>query len=137
MSKFWTVVTILAITALVFLAVEKQGNEGISFTDLETECRYDMDKSTSIGLDGDKITFSGYFQTNSPEANLNYRYTKSGSDIELDIVTSDSMIPDSFYDSCLASAVYEAETRPLESGEYTVTVYHDGIKQKDVGIRVK
>lgn len=137
MSKFWTVVTILLITGIVLLAVDRQQTDGIEFTDLETECRYDTASNTDVGLEHNRITFSGYFQTDSPEANLDYRYSVSDSNIELDITTRDSILPESFYDTCLASVVYDAETQRLEPGEYTVNVYHDGVKQDKSVIRVK
>jgi hypothetical protein len=137
MSKFWTVVTILLITGIVLLAVDRQQTDGIKFTELETECRYDTANMSSVGLDSNRITFSGYFQTNSPEANLDYRYSISDSNIELDIITRDSIIPESFQNTCLASVVYEAETQRLEEGDYTVSVYHEGVRKEKSVIRVK
>ncbi len=137
MSKFWTVVTILLITGLVLLAVDRAEAPEINFSDLETECRYDTTPSTDIGLSGDQITFSGRFNAPNPSDAPDYSYRKSGSNINLDITTKDSMVPDSFYNNCLASVVYEAETGSLEPGDYNVNLYHNGNLREKVVIRVK
>lgn len=136
MSKFWSVVTLLLVVCIGLLIFDGSDKE-VSFSDLETECRYDTASNTNVGLENNRITFSGYFQTDSPEANLNYRYSVSDSNIELDIITRDSVLPESFYDTCLASVVYEAETQRLKPGDYTVNVYYNGVKQDKSVIRVK
>jgi len=139
MSKFWAVVTILFMTAIILLAVERQENPSeITFSDLETECRYDTDNSTSIGLEHNRITFSGRFIAANPDTNLDYSYSISDSNsINLDIITRDSVVPNRFAGNCLGSVIYDAKTQPLEEGNYTVTVHHDGDRQERVGIRVK
>lgn len=138
MTKFWTVVTALLIIGIGFLAMERLGEQQVNFSDLETECRYDRVSSTDIGVENSQITFSGNFEADSPEANLDYRYSISNSNnIELNIITRNSIVTDSFYNSCLASVVYEAETEKLESGIYSVKVYHNGEKQERVKIRIK
>ena len=139
MSKFWAVVTVILIVGITLLAVDKgETAPGVNFSDLETECRYDTGNSTDIGLDNRRITFDGRFQTESTNTRLDYSYSLSGSNnIQLNIVTRDSIIPDSFVDGCLGSVVYEAETQPLEEGNYVVTVLHDGERQERVGIKVE
>lgn len=137
MSKFWAVVTVLFFTALGALAANIDYNSGISFTDLETECRYDISPTNTIGLNGDRITFSGRFNTPNPNTATDYSYSRSGSNVKLDITTRNSMIPDTFYNNCLASVVYEGETESLEPGDYNVKLYHKGDLAKRVTIRVK
>lgn len=139
MSKFWTVVTIILITGIALLAVDRdEAAPGVDFSDLETECRYDTGNNTAIGLDSKRITFNGRFQTESTNTRLDYDYSVSKpNNIRLNIITRDSIIPDSFVDNCLGSVVYEAETQPLEQGNYVVTVLHDGERQERVGIKVE
>jgi len=138
MSKFWTVVTIIFVTAIMLLALDVDQTPDIAFSDLETECRYDKAGNMDIGLDGRQITFSGRFNTPNSNTNLDYSYRLTESNkIRLNIITRDSIIPDSFYDNCLASVVYEAKTESLEPGDYSVTVSHNGNVQKKSGIRVK
>lgn len=138
MSKFWTVVTLLLVLGLVLIAVDRVSAPGVNFSDLETECRYDTGNSTNIGVEHKRVTFSGRFTTPSPNTDLSYRYSISDSkNIELNIVTEESIIPDSFVDSCLASVVYDASTDRLEEGNYTVNLYHNGDRQEEVGIRIK
>lgn len=139
MTKFWTVVTLLLVVALGLVAVNWLDQpRKINFSDLETECRYDRGNTTFVSAEDNVVTFSGYFSTASPEANLDYKYSISDSnDIELDIIARDSIMPDRFYNSCLASVVYEAETVPLDSGRYTVTVRHNGVEQEKVRVRIE
>lgn len=137
MSKFWNVVTILLLTGLVLLAVDRAEAPEVSFSDLETECRYDTSPSSNIGLDGDRITFSGRFNAANPGNAPDYSYRRSGSNINLDITTGDSIIPDSFYNNCLASVVYEGETESLEPGHYNVNLRFNGELRESVVIRVK
>jgi len=138
MSKFWTVVTIIFVTAIMLLALNVDQTPSISFSDLETECRYDKSGNMDIGLEGRQITFSGRFNTPNPNTNLDYSYRVTESnEIRLNIITTNSMVPDSFYDNCLASVVYEAKTASLEPGDYSVTVSHNGNVRKKAGIRIK
>ena len=138
MTKFWSVVTVIFLTSIVLLVTNMPGNTGISFTDLETECRYDRGNMTNIGLEGQRITFSGHFNTPNPNTNLDYSYDVSSSNqVSLNVFTSDTLIPDTFYDSCLASVVYDFRTDRLENGNYTVSVYHNGDIQDRVRIRIK
>lgn len=137
MSKFWSVVTVLFFVAVTALAANIQDGSEISFTDLETECRYDTSPTNTIGLNGDRITFSGRFNTPNPSTATDYKYSRSGSNIELDITTGNSMIPETFFNNCLASVVYEGETDSLEPGDYNVKLYHKGNLAERVTIRVK
>lgn len=138
MSKFWSVVTVLFITAIALLVVDRAEEPRVTFSDLETECRYDTGNSTDIGLEGRQITFSGRFTVSSPNANLDYSYQVTDSNsIRLNVIASDSVIPDMFVDNCLGSVIYDAKTERLEQGNYTVTLAHNGERQERVGIRVK
>ena len=137
MTKFWPVVTMILVLGIGMIVVEGANTDGIKFTDLETECRYDTTSESKIGLEDNRITFSGHFETNSPEANMKYSFQKENSQIKLDIIPRNSILPDSFYGTCLASAVYEGHTQELEPGDYTVSLYHDGERQQKSVIRVK
>lgn len=140
MSKFWTVVTLLLLIGIALLALEQPSTDTdrISFSDLETECRFDRGETVDIGLNPDNsLSFSGYFPTGSTEADLDYEYKVSNSSVELNIISRDSVTPDDFFDTCLASVVYDARTEPLQSGRYKVTVLHDGEREKEAVIRIK
>lgn len=137
MTKFWPVVTIILILGIGMIVVEAANSDGIKFTDLETECRYDTTSESNIGLENNRITFSGHFQTDSPEANMKYNFQMENSQIKLNIVPKNSILLDTFYDTCLASAVYEGHTQKLEPGDYTVSLYHDRERQEKSVIRIK
>lgn len=124
MSKFWAGVGLLLVTGLAITLIPS--GDGINFTDLETECRYDRDSVTDIGLEHSRMSFSGHFPVESPEEDLTYRYSVSGDEINLNIRSSEAAPLTDFYDTCKAVAVYDAETERLEPGTYMVTVKHDG-----------
>lgn len=125
MSKFWSVATVLFVTALALMASANGPDRGISFSDLETECRYDKDSDMNIGLEGQKLVFNGYFPVKSTEADLNSKYSVDGDEITLNIKVSNSEEPSSFWNKCYGTAVYDAKTSKLQKGSYTVTVMHD------------
>lgn len=134
MSKFWAACGLLLVVGigLTFLP----SGDGINFTDLETECQYDRGSNSDIDLNHRRMSFSGYYPVESPEANLNYDYSISGDEITLNIRSSDTAPLTDFYNTCNAVAVYDAETDRLESGSYMVTVNHDGERADRKVIRV-
>ena len=111
--------------------------DGINFTDLETECRYDRGSTADIDLEHSRMSFSGYFPVESPEEDLTYRYSVSGDEINLNIRSSDAAPLTQFYNTCKAVAVYDAETERLDPGTYMVTVKHDGERAERKVINVR
>lgn len=138
MSKFWTVAALLLVGALALLVTDTdEADEGISFTDLETECRYDRAAETNIELRGKRLMFSGNFPTENPHTGLGYDYTVSGSNIRLNIVSRDRTPLESFFNTCKASVIYSAETDRLEEGRYMVTVLHNRERKERVIIGIR
>lgn len=126
MAKFWGGVFVLAIIAVGFLAAESAArNSSITFTDLETECRYDRGQDVEINLRNNRLYFNGHFPVNNPNANLNYRY-RQGDKIVLNVKSSRTSVPSPFFNDCLGSAIYKAHTSDLKPGDYTVIVKHNG-----------
>lgn len=137
MTKFWFVVTALLLTGIGLLVFAPEEDPGINFTDLETECRYDRGTSSVVDLTKDNsLSFEGYFPTESPGASMGYSYSQSEDRVTLNIQTSDSVLPTTFWDTCKASVIYSAETQSLQDGSYLVTVQHNGqtVDQKVIKI---
>ena len=138
MSKFWAIATVLLLTGVSLLVLgPMQEGVPISFTDLETECQYDRGSELDIGLEGDSVTFSGQFPVGTVNTDLDYSYTVSGSDIRLNIIADSQEVPADFFNTCKGIVIYDAETHALEPGNYTVTVLHDGVREKRIGIGIR
>jgi len=131
MSRFWPVVTIVFLVALVLLALHfDQGS--LNIHDLETECRFDSGQSSNIGLsDAGAVTFNGAFFVDNPDSELDYGYTRNGGQITLNVRASNTPLPDSYVDNCKGIARYSASTEPLPPGSYTVTLQHNGKTVKE------
>ncbi|MFB6158409.1 MAG: hypothetical protein ABEJ95_01975 [Candidatus Nanohalobium sp.] len=126
MTRFWTGVGAVSVVALlaVFAAA---GGSNLEVNDLETECRGDRGVYTVIELHPDNsMSFKGYFPVENPEADLRYSYSRSADSIVLDVRSEGAVAPESFWNTCLASAVYDFDTSRLEEGRYSVEVRHNG-----------
>lgn len=142
MSTFWNFVAAIFIIAVVLLAADMTTDNGFStdseirFTDLETECRYDRRPVAEVGSEGNSITFQGGFHVPEPSQGIDYDYSKSGNQVDLNIFTGNSTPLNDYSGTCAGLAVYDGKTRSLDPGLYYVTVRHDGEKVKEVGIRI-
>ncbi|QKQ98574.1 hypothetical protein GKQ38_03550 [Candidatus Nanohaloarchaea archaeon] len=138
MNRFWLVTGGVLVLALAFLALETP-SEQINFTDLETECRYDRTTGFDISLKpGNVLAFSGHYPVNNTEADLSYRYSRSGDTIKLDIIAkNETQAPANYFNSCLASVVYKAQTSSIPDGRYDVILKHDGqrVEHQVIGIK--
>lgn len=138
MTKFWTVVAVVILVGIGALAFLGNSTESINFTDLETECRYDRESQTTVQLNqDDSLSFSGYFPAESPESEVDYRYSRNSDSVTLNVYTDRQPRPSSFVGTCLASAVYKGTTQPLEEGRYLVTVMHEGEVEEEKVIRIE
>lgn len=138
MSKFWSFVGAVIVVSVVLLATGDSKDTGISFTDLETECRYDRGNSVSISLEKDNsLSFRGNFPVQDTHAELGYSYSQTPDSVTLDVSARQSDRPGNFSGSCLGSVVYDSRTAPLPPGEYLVEVKHDGKTRETVMIEVK
>jgi len=132
MAKFWGFVGTIILVALTLIAfadqVEPERNAGITFTDLETECRTNQGQASEITLHQtrDSIKFDGQFRINNTKSDLNYDYSLIGDKIVLNIVPEKLDRPENYMDACLGLVKYQANTADLEDGSYTVEVRHDG-----------
>lgn len=135
MSKFWAAASVLLLigVGLTFLP----SGDDINFTDLETECRFDRESTTDMNLEHGKLSFSGHFPVDSPEADLSYTYRVSGDSIDLNIKSSGAEPVTEYFNDCRAIAVYDAETGSIEPGRYMVTVSHDGERAERKVIEVR
>ncbi len=137
MSKFWSFVGVLAVTAVVLLVAAGGEDEGINFTDLETECRYDRGNSVDISLEKDNsISFKGNFPVPDTRSELDYSYSQNRDAVTLDVFTREGDSPGDFSGDCLGSVVYDSRTAELTPGEYLVTVKHGGDILETVVIEV-
>lgn len=125
MSKFWTIATLLLLTGITLLFYPGQ-SQGINFTDLETECRYDRQAANEIDLNHRRMSFQGQFPVNNPDADMSYSYSKTSNSVTLNVQSSPMPDLTSFYNNCKAVGVYDAETERLEPGRYMVTLEHNG-----------
>lgn len=135
MSKFWTAVAALLVAGLGFLAFAA-GDSQVTFSDLETECRYDRSENADFTLVDRRIHFEGMFPVQNTDARLDYGYKRSGGKVVLDVRSEKMRPPRSFVDSCLGVAVYDARTGELSPGTYDVRIKHNGDLQKRQVIEV-
>ena len=101
---------------------------GINFTDLETECRYNQQEGTdvSVNLENNRLSFEGQFPTNNTRSDLTYDYRVSQDEITLNIVPERRERPSTYVNTCLGMVYYEAQTERIEDGRYRVEIQHDG-----------
>lgn len=135
MSKFWTFATLLLLTGII-LTLQPAADQGINFTDLETECRYDRATEANVDLNHRKLSFSGQYPVANPDADLSYSYLKDSDSVTLNVQSSNVNPLTHFYNTCKAMAVYKAETDSLEPGRYLVTVEHNGKEVNERVIRI-
>lgn len=137
MSRFWTGVGALFVVAIAAIFVSG-GSSKLIVNDLETECRGDRSSYTDIQLNSDdSLSFSGYFPVENPNSDMSYRYSQSGGNIALNVRSQSLPAPGSFWDNCLASGVYDLDTRSLSEGTYSVEVKHNGEREEKRIIRVR
>ncbi len=129
MSKFWGVVGTLFVIGIAMILLGNQTTaNGINFTDLETECRYNQQKVTdvSVNLENDRLSFEGQFPTNNTRSDLSYNYRVSQDEIILNVIPERRERPSSYVNTCLGMVYYKAQTDSIEDGRYRVEVQHDG-----------
>ena len=138
MKKFWPMVVILLIIASGLLYFENRdfGQAGISFSDLETECRIGPETADITLMEDRSLAFNGNYPESNTRSELDYRYRKSSDRIILDVRSESPGPPETFVDDCLASVKYEARTQPIEPGRYVVDVQHNGETERKVVIRI-
>jgi len=142
MSKFWTGAAALLVVGAAVTAFSLMGqNDQINFKDLETECRYDrVSPQTHVDLDDDNsLMLQGHFPEDDSDASADYSYRQNDERIVLNIKTQQtSDLPQNigFVNDCWASIVYDAETRPLDSGLYNLQVRHNGDTSHESVIKV-
>lgn len=137
MSRFWGGVGILFVLG-VLVALTTGPSSKIRVNDLETECRGERNVQANMQLRPDNsIRFTGYFPVENTNSNLDYDYSQNGDSVTLNIKSQKLQPPVSFWDNCLASAVYNIDSRQLEEGRYSVTIKHNDERVEKKVIRVK
>ncbi len=146
MSTFWNVVAVIFIVGVVLLVTDITADgadpgvstdAGIHFTDLETECRYGKNIFTDIGKQDNSITFQGRFHVSDPDSDVDYDFSVSGNQINLNIFTEDLEPLTDYQDTCTGLVAYDGKTRSLEPGLYDINLMHQGEKVEEVSIRVR
>lgn len=139
MSKFWGAVGTIVVIAIALILVGNQAQLGINFSDLETECRYNQEGFTSVGVDdqSNRLNFVGQFHINSTESDLRYNYKTSKDRVVLNIISEDLDRPQSYLHTCLGLARYQAQTDELAPGSYLVDIRHNGETEKKKMIRLE
>ncbi|MFB6166954.1 MAG: hypothetical protein ABEJ62_01690 [Candidatus Nanohaloarchaea archaeon] len=135
MNWFWTAAAVFIVVAVALVAFPGSSS-GITFTDLETECRYDRAETADFTLEDRRLVFEGMFPVDNTDVKLNHGYSKSSGKIVLNVKSSDMSPPRSFVNECLGTVVYDARTRELSPGSYDVRLKHNGDLQKRQVIRV-
>lgn len=129
MSKFWGVVGTLFVIGIAMILLGNQtAANGINFTDLETECRYNQQEVTdvSVNLENDRLSFEGQFPTKNTRSDLTYNYRVSQDEIILNVIPEKRDRPSSYVNACLGMVYYKAQTDSIEDGRYRVEIQHDG-----------
>jgi len=129
MSKFWGVVGTLFVIGIAMILLGNQTTaNGINFTDLETECRYNQQEGTdvSVNLENNRLSFEGQFPINNTRSDLTYDYRVSQDEITLNIIPERRERPSTYVNTCLGMAYYKAQTERIEDGRYRVEIQHDG-----------
>ena len=119
----------MAVLSLVLLAAGQPAQK-INFTDLETECRYDRPEEASYTLRDRAISYEGQYHVNNPDSELDYSYSVSGDTVTLEVESSPSPYPSSYWNDCKGLVYYEAQAEKLDEGEYTLRIVHDGEEEK-------
>ena len=137
MTKFWGVAGAVSIIGLIAVFSTLGGSNSLQVNDLETECRYDRGEETRIQLNPDNsLSFTGHFPIQNVNTDLDYSYS-GGNNIVLNVKSQDRQVPDTFWNNCLASVVYDLDTQSLEPGRYPVAVKHNGEEVEKIVVRVK
>ena len=138
MSRFWGGVGLLAILAILALIGTGGATSNLKINDLETECREKRDTQAVMAVENDKsMSFKGHFPVENTNANLDFVYSQTGNTIELDVISQDVSPPPTFWNDCLASAVYDFDSKPLDPGIYEVEIKHDGERESKKIIRIE
>jgi hypothetical protein len=136
MSKFWVSVGALVLLGVALTAFANSG-QGITFTDLETECRYDRTGTGDFSLQDNRIQFEGMLPVDNTDSKVRYDYSRSAGRIVLNMKSERLDAPESFVDSCLGVGVYDGSTAELSPGTYDVRLKHRGKLLKRQVIQVK
>jgi hypothetical protein len=135
MTKFW-----IGAAALIFVGaltlMMPSGNSSVLVNDLETECRHDRPIHDIHLNSDDSLSFTGNFPVANTESEVSYSYS-GGKSIVLNINVDEMAVPETFWDACLGSAVYDIDTQTLEPGRYSVELKHDGERVEKQVIRVE
>lgn len=137
MTRFWGAAGLLAVIGFAAIVLGAGQSNTVTVYDLETECRYDRTTETNINLNEDNsLQFEGHFPVENSNTNLEYSYS-GGGNIVLNIRSEDTAAPTSFWNDCLASAVYDVRTSQLNPGTYSVEVQSNGERLEKRIIRIK
>ncbi|MFB6292123.1 MAG: hypothetical protein ABEI58_01880 [Candidatus Nanohaloarchaea archaeon] len=137
MSKFWNFVAVLFLLSIALVVVDKS-RAGITFTDLETECRYDRSQEAVVELKPDNsLGFEGHYPLASTRADLSLDYSQDRDSVTLNVEARNVEEVEDYSRDCQGVAVYDTDTRPLEPGRYMVRVKHDGdlVKEQVIAVR--
>jgi len=129
MSKFWGVVGFLFVIGIAMILLGNQtAANGINFSDLETECRYNYEETNriSVNAQNNRLGFEGKFPVNNTRSDLKYSYEVSEGEIILNIIPEDRERPSTYVNTCLGIVNYKAQTDRIEDGRYRVEIQHDG-----------
>ena len=144
MNKFWIGVVLLVAIALTLIAFQSDidldldsDKQELVVRDLETECQKDHSSQSSISLRGQKLFFEGNYRENGTTARLDYSYSQSRDEVKLNIISEGTGVPSDFWDDCLVSINYEANTQNLEPGVYTVSLQHNGEEVERQSIEIE
>ncbi|MFB6100205.1 MAG: hypothetical protein ABEK16_02930 [Candidatus Nanohalobium sp.] len=138
MNRFWGGVGLLVVIGALAAFTAGGQKSNLIVNDLETECRGDRASRATMELHTDNsMSFRGYFPVENTNSNLRYEYSKTGDSIKLNVKSQNLAAPPTFWNSCLASAVYDFDTKQLEEGRYAVTIRHNGERAEKKIIRVE
>lgn len=126
MNKFWLMITGFVVIGTFAALAAGDKNSNLTIYDIETECREDRNERVDITLKQDNsLGFEGYFPVKNTKSNLDINYN-GGKNIVLNIKSQSIPASDFLWNNCLASAVYDLQTEPLNEGRYSVEVKHNG-----------
>lgn len=125
MDKFWIVVTAVFIIGVVMILMPVSGSN-MDVRDLETECQYRAEPSHSVSTQKGQLRFQGNFHVNNIEQEPGISYNVEGNRINVEIDVTEAQEPETFYNNCLASVVYDFGVEKPDAGNYILSIVHDG-----------